>query len=346
MNNLIKVASIILLVFIIGSSCERGKEKSKNKVLSIAFYNVENLFDTIDDPNIPDEKYTPESKFNWALEKYSHKLNQLSKVISAIDTINGFPVVLGLSEVENLDVVKDLANSLMLKNANYKIIHKDSPDERGIDVAMMYQEKYYTPIENKFIYVSLPDSGNKTRDILYSKGILAETDTVHLFFNHWVSRWGGQEKTEPLRIYIAQMLKDITDSIMQKNPRALIIMAGDLNDNPTDISVFDILAAHKPEQPIKNAKLYSLALAKYENGEGSLYYKGWDMFDQFIVSSYLLNNENAISIKNNSQNVVKYDWMLFTPKNGEARPSRTAARNYYGGFSDHLPVMIYCNVKQ
>jgi len=346
MNNLLKISSIILLVITLGSSCERGKEISKSKSLSIAFYNVENLFDTIDDPNIPDEKYTPESNFNWDLEKYSHKLDQLSKVISAIDTINGFPSIIGLCEVENLGVVEDLANSPLLKKANYKIIHKDSPDERGIDVAMLYQEKYYTPIENRFIYVNLPDSGNTTRDILYSKGVLAGVDTVHLFFNHWVSRWGGQEKTEPLRIFIAKMLKHASDSIILRNPDAIIIMAGDLNDNPTDKSVFDFLAAHKPEKPLINGNLYSLALSKYEKGEGSIYYKGWSMFDQFIVSSPLFKQKNNIHLVNNSQNVVKYDWMLFKPEKGEARPNRTAAKNYYGGFSDHLPVMIYLNVNE
>ena len=346
MNNLLKISSIILLVFILGNSCERGTEVSKSKSLSIAFYNVENLFDTIDDPNISDEKYTPESEFNWNLEKYSHKLNQLSKVISSIDTLNGFPAIIGLCEVENLNTVKDLVANSLLKKANYKIIHKDSPDERGIDVTMLYQREYYTPLENSFIYVNLPDSGNTTRDILYSKGILAGTDTVHIFFNHWVSRWGGQEKTEPLRIFIAKMLKHTTDSIMQQNPNALIIMAGDLNDNPTDKSVIDFLAAHKPEKSVNNGELYNLALSKYENGEGSIYYKGWSMFDQIIVSSPLLNKENKVHLTANSQNVVKYDWMLFTPKNGEARPNRTAAKNYYGGFSDHLPVMIYLNVKE
>lgn len=346
MNNLLKISSILLFVIILSNSCDRGTEVSKSKSLSIAFYNVENLFDTIDDPNIYDEKYTPESELNWDLEKYTHKLNQLSKVISSIDTLNDFPAIIGLSEVENLDVVKDLVRNPLLKKANYKIIHKDSPDERGIDVAMLYQDKYYMPLENKFIYVKLPDSGNKTRDILYSKGILAGADTVHIFFNHWASRWGGQEKTEPLRIFIAKMLKHASDSIMQQNPDALIIMAGDLNDNPTDKSVFDFLAAHKPEKSVKTGELYNLAISKYEKGEGSIYYKGWSMFDQFIVSSELLNTDNKIHLKSNSQNVVKYDWMLFTPKNGEARPNRTAAKNYYGGFSDHLPVMIYLNVKQ
>lgn len=345
MNNLLKISSFLLLVIILSSSCERGIKTSKSKSLSMAFYNVENLFDTIDDPNIPDEKYTPESEFNWAFEKYTHKLNQLSKVISSIDTLNGFPAIIGLSEVENIDVLNDLIRNPLLGKADYKIIHKDSPDERGIDVAMLYQEKYYKPIENKFIYVNLPDSGNTTRDILYSKGIFAGADTVHIFFNHWVSRWGGQEKTEPLRIFIAKLLKHATDSIMQENPGALIIMAGDLNDNPTDISVFDVLAAHKPEAPIENSKLYSLALSKYENGEGSIYYKGWSMFDQFIVSSSLFNIENDVHLSAQAQNVVKYDWMLFKPKNGEARPNRTAAKNYYGGFSDHLPVMIYLEVK-
>jgi len=340
MNNFLKISGVILILMILGSCSEND---TKRNSLSIAFYNVENLFDTIDNPNVADEKYTPSSDLNWDTKKYEHKINQLAKVISAIDTINEFPAIIGLCELENRNVLKDLASHTAIADANYKIIHKDSPDERGIDVGMMYNPDYYLPLENNFIYVKLPDSGNSTRDILYSKGILAGVDTLHIFFNHWVSRWGGQEKTEPLRIYIAQMLKHITDSIMSQNGDAMIVLAGDLNDNPTDISVSKILQANNPKDKIEDSKLYNLSYEDYEKGNGSLYYKKWDMFDQFIVSSALFNDKNNLHLMQNQQNVVKYDWMLFFPKKGEARPSRTASKKYYGGFSDHLPVMIYLN---
>ncbi len=333
------ISVVLLLAVTVISSCER--KRTPESVIAIAFYNVENLFDTINDPGINDGKYTPESNFNWDSKKYLHKLDQLSRVIAAMDTINGFPAVIGLSEVENLAVVRDLANHASLAAADYKIIHKDSPDGRGIDVAMLYRESCFKPIENQFIHVNLPDSGRTTRDILYSKGLLAGADTVHLFFNHWVSRWGGLEKTEASRITIAALLKHITDSIMEGNPGSEVIIAGDLNDNPTDTSVYHVLKARKPLLPLRGKSLYNLSLAKFENGEGSLYYKGWDMFDQFIVSSALLDTTNNIHLMENEQRIIKYDWMLYKPKKGDARPNRTAAKNYYGGFSDHLPVMIY-----
>lgn len=342
MNQIIKITSLILLTAFIFSSCERTKITTH----SIAFYNVENLFDTINTPGVNDEQFTPENDRPWNTERYDHKLNQLTRVIRAMDTVNGYPVVIGLSEIENEYVLIDLANHDSIKDAKYSYLHKNSPDERGIDVAMLYQTEFYQPLETQFINVNLPDSGNKTRDILYSKGILAGADTVHLIFNHWVSRWGGQEKTEPLRIFIAEMLKQITDSIMVANPNSAIILAGDLNDNPTDKSVSHFLGAIKPEIPVKEKKLYNLSLSKFENGEGSLYYRSWDMFDQIIVSSSMLKEESNIHLLSNDQQIVKYDWMLYKPDKGEPRPSRTAAKYYYGGFSDHLPVMINISVRK
>jgi len=330
----------ILLAFFLLTTILSSCHKTKTTTHSMAFYNVENLFDTINSPGVNDGKYTPENEMPWNTERYYHKLDQLARVIKAMDTVNGFPVVIGLSEIENASVLKDLVAHKNLKEAGYSFLHKDSPDARGIDVAMLYQPKYYKPLETNFIYVSLPDSGHATRDILYSKGILAGADTVHLFFNHWVSRWGGQEVTEPSRIFIAQMLKHVTDSIMDVNANAAIIMAGDLNDNPNDTSVFHVLAARKPELPIKGKRLYNLSLAKFENGEGSLYYRSWDMFDQFIVSPALLDNTKKIHLIGKDQQIVKYDWMLYKPRKGDPRPSRTAAGKYYGGFSDHLPVLI------
>lgn len=342
MNQIIKLTSLVLLIVFIFSSCDSTKITTH----SIAFYNVENLFDTINDAGVNDGRYTPENEMPWNTERYNHKLNQLTRVIKAMDTVNGFPVIIGLSEIENENVLIDLANHDSIKDAAYSYLHKNSPDERGIDVAMLYQSEFYLPLETNFINVNLPDSGNTTRDILYSKGILAGTDTLHIFFNHWVSRWGGQEKTEPLRIFIAKKLKQITDSIMEINPNSAIILAGDLNDNPTDTSVLHVLGALKPEISVKEKKLYNLSLSKFENGEGSLYYRSWDMFDQFIVSSSMLKEESPIHLLNNDQQIVKYDWMLYKPKKGEPRPSRTAAKYYYGGFSDHLPVMINITVRR
>ena len=305
-----------------------------------AFYNVENLFDTIDDPNIRDEKYLPDSKVAWNTERYNHKLDNLSKVMSGIDS-TGYPALFGLCEVENIDVVIDLINHPSLKKAGYKIIHKDSPDGRGIDVALLYNPKVYKPTETNYIIPKFTDNPDlKTRDILYSKGVVNKKDTIHIFINHWVSRWGGQEKTEPNRIQIAKTIKHITDSIMELQPNANILIAGDLNDNPTDASVFKMLQAKEVTANSSASMLYNLSLTQFKNGDGSLYYKSWDMFDQIIVSTAMLTGKNGLQVSSPHQSVYKKDWMLYQPKKGPARPSRTAAGRYYGGFSDHLPVFI------
>ncbi len=329
-------STIILLTLIIIASCSQKRPTS----FTFAFYNVENLFDTIDDPNIRDESYLPDSKVAWNSERYRHKLDNMSKVMKSIDT-NNFPALFGLCEVENIDVINDLINHPNLRNAGYSIFHKDSPDERGIDVALLYQPTVYSPVSINYIAPDFTDdSETKTRDILYTKGVVNESDTLHIFINHWVSRWGGQEKTETFRIQIAKTIKDITDSILNLHPNANIIIAGDLNDNPSDTSIFNVLQAREVSEQLIDKKLYNLSLKQYQDGSGSLYYKGWDMFDQIIVSTSLLAGDNGLKVSSRDQGVFKKDWMLYQPKEGPARPSRTSSGRYYGGYSDHLPVYI------
>lgn len=329
----VTLAALSLIVF--ASSCSR-----KPAQFSFAFYNVENLFDTIDDPRIRDNSHLPDSKIPWNTERYQHKLNSLTKVMSAVDS-TGFPTLFGLCEVENIDVLIDLTNHPDLKDAGYSILHKNSPDERGIDVALLYQEDKYTPVETQYIKLTFPDNPtNSTRDILYSKGVIHERDTLHVFVNHWVSRWGGQEETEPHRRFIGSLLKKVTDSIFTAQPKANIIIAGDLNDNPDNLSITKDLGAKFPQKPYQDKSLYNLSWNKFKQGKGTLYYRSWDMFDQVIVSSPMLHGKKGIKVDSEDQEIIKYDWMLYQPKTGDARPSRTAAREYYGGYSDHLPVFI------
>ena len=332
--HLAALASFALLIVL--SSCAKKTTSS----FSFAFYNVENLFDTIDDPNINDESYLPDSKVAWNTERYNHKLDNMSIVMKSIDS-TGFPALFGLCEVENIDVVEDLINHTDLKNAGYNIIHKNSPDNRGIDVALLYNPNVFNPTSTRYIVPNFPNNPDlKTRDILYSKGVINKKDTLHVFINHWVSRWGGQEKTEPNRIQIASIIKNITDSILNTQPLANILIAGDLNDNPTDTSIFNVLEAKEVSSKPVDKTLYNLSLTQFKNGEGSLYYKSWDMFDQIIVSTSMLTGESGLKVTSPKQVVFKEDWMLYQPKKGPARPSRTAAGRYYGGYSDHLPVMV------
>jgi len=259
----------------------------------------------------------------------------------------GFPDLFGICEVENLGVIEDLIAHPDMSPANYRVIHKDSPDERGIDVALLYKPEIYTPISTQFIKPELwhtKDSVktiNRTRDILYSKGLVNKSDTLHLFINHWVSRWGGQAKTEPQRIQIALTIKSFCDSILKVDSHANIIIAGDLNDNPTDTSVYEVLSAKEVDSNPNPENLYNLSINQFLNGKGSLYYKSWDMFDQIIVSGSMLRDGNNLQVMEADQLIYKESWMLYQPKKGPARPSRTSSgKNYYGGFSDHLPVMV------
>lgn len=329
---------IISLLLIIGFySCSVKQSPD----ITIAFYNVENLFDTIDDPITNDAEFLPDGKQKWDSKRYEHKLDQMSKVLSSIDTLN-FPAIIGLCEVENRLVLEDLIKHPNLKDANYSIIHKDSPDFRGIDNALIYKADLYTPITNEWINVSFPfDTTYTTRDILYTMGVIYGTDTLHIFVNHWTSRWGGAEVTEPKRFYIAKLIKSYTDKILTSDPRANIIIMGDLNDNPTDKSIVEHLLAKPLDSNITNQALYNTSTAKFLAGEGSLYYRSWDLFDQIIVSGNLLDTEHGLMLQSNDINIFKPDWVLFTDNNGVKRPNRTASGNrYYGGFSDHLAVSI------
>ncbi len=328
----------LLLVIIVAVSC-KDRKTALHDHYTIAFYNLENLFDTINDPTIDDEEFLPESELQWNTEKYELKLDHMAKVIASIDPADYIDII-GLCEVENLNVLHDLVNSRPLKKGSYVIIHKDSPDERGIDNALIYRKGRYMPLENQWIAVMFPfDMSRKTRDVLYSKGLIDE-DTVHLFVNHWPSRWGGQEKTIPHRKHVASMLKKITDSLFKVSPEVNIIIMGDLNDNPDDESVVDVLHATIPDKDISDNKLYNLSYHGYKNGKGTLYWKSWDMFDQFIVSSSLLDISNDLNLESDEMNIFKPDWILFKPEQGNPRPNRTKGSRYYGGYSDHLPVYV------
>lgn len=338
MKNILSLRKLSLLMIILVtliSSCSK-----KTLTFSLAFYNVENLFDTIDDKHKQDNKYLPDSEIPWNTKRYNHKLNNLTKVFNAIDSLE-LPSVIGLAEVENITVLTDLVNHPDISRANYKILHQESEDERGIDVALLYRPDKYTPVETNYIQLIFPfNPTNGTRDILYSKGIAGSNDTVHIFINHWTSRWGGQEETEPSRRYTAEVLKSYTDSIFNIQPHANIIIAGDLNDNPDNVSLTEDLMAIEPTEPYLDRRLYNLSIKLYKMGEGTLYYRGWDMFDQIIVSSALLKGQNGMKVSSRDQQIIKKDWMLFFPKRGEPRPNRTATSEYFGGYSDHLPVYI------
>ena len=308
-------------------------------------YNVENLFDTIDAPHKLDNEFLPTSKKKWTSVRYQEKLNHLSRIISSVDSTK-LPGFISLVEVENHQVLEDLSQQKKLLKAHYKIIHQESPDRRGIDVALLYNPKLFSLLDQHFYKVELSDDSNfKTRDILYAKLVFKKTkDTIHVFVNHWPSRRGGQEKSEHKRMRAAEVLKSVTDSlfIADGNPRIMIM--GDFNDEPTDKSIQDVLNV-KSVNSVQNSNLYNLSLNKKNQNKGTYYYwktKEWNMIDQLIVSGQCINSNSGLQMKSMDMEILKKNFFLYTNKEGVKSPAKTyGGKKYYGGYSDHLPIYFY-----
>jgi predicted extracellular nuclease len=342
---LLAILSVLFLQLSYGQTDPKTKP---GKTFRIAFYNVENLFDTIDDPRIDDNDFLPGAKIPWTSERYENKLDKLAEVIQALSG-PGAVAVMGLCEVENNMVLDDLVKSPRILPYCYEIIHRNSPDERGIDNAMLYDEEQFQPVQVTSIKVDFPFQPNdRTRDILYVKGISkkVKTDTLHIFVNHWPSRQGGREVSEPKRIRAAEILKSVTDSLSGRNPFALIVIVGDFNDEPSDKSLAEGLKALIPVEKPENDGLYNLMYPLYKQGKGTLYYQDWDMFDQVVISGSFWTKDKGISFAAMEGKIFEPDWLLFTNDKGVKRPNRTAAKEYYGGYSDHLPVYIDLMLKK
>jgi len=332
---------VLLLLFIFNISCihnntdtyAQQKFNQKNN-FKIVFYNVENLFDTIDEPGKDDTDFLPDGGKKWDTKKYFQKIKNISDVLIDIGN-EELPEIIGLCEVENKEVLKDLINRSELKKGNYGIVHKDGHDPRGIEVALLYRKDEFNYITYKTI-----KPYNKTRDILYVKGVADKKDTLHIFVNHWKSRMGGQKETEEKRMRFADVLRKNVDSLFKINKNANIIIIGDLNDNPNNKSVADVLKAQKVSDKTKPETLYNLSYSNFENKEYSYYYKEWDMFDQIIVSNNIISKKTGLILSEKKENIFKKDWMLYKNKSGEMLPDRT----FYGGYSDHLPVYINFSV--
>jgi predicted extracellular nuclease len=306
--------------------------------LSVVFYNVENLFDTIDTPNVQDEDFTPTGKLKWDSKRYQKKLTDLAKVLSEASG-EELPSAIGLCEVENRAVVEDLFRSKRLAKTGYKIVHSDSPDERGIDVAFAYNTRVMKHIYEESIPVKFDfDTAERTRDILYVKTV-ASGDTLHFFVNHWPSRNGGQEKSEPKRIVAAQVLKAKIDVLKKRDAGAKIIVMGDFNDYPDNRTMTEVLNS----VPSTRSGLSNLTYRLHASGVGSYNYKGdWGMLDQFIVSDGLLSAKAGWTTTDTAATVYSAEHLLYTDKeSGKASPSKTyGGPNYYGGYSDHLPIVL------
>jgi predicted extracellular nuclease len=305
------------------------------------FYNVENLFDTYDDSLTLDNDFLPEGNYHWTKNRFSNKINKIYKVIAAVGGWKP-PDVIGLCEIENRYVLEQLTQNTPLLKHNYKIIHKNSPDRRGIDVGLLYNPEKVVPIKTEFIKVH--NSKNKnfvTRDILYFK-CLTKKDTLHFFINHWPSRWGGQYQSEPKRILAASILKHKVDSVLNTYKKSKIIIAGDFNDTPEDKSIVETLKATTDIDSPKDTVLYNLSINYCSKHSGTHKYREeWSCLDQIIVSGNLLL-ENGIKTNQQSARMYNQPFLMEedTRYNGN-KPFRTyIGMKYNGGFSDHLPIYL------
>ncbi len=309
----------------------------KENTITLGFYNVENLFDTKNNPKTLDDDFTEDGKKKWDKKRYKQKIKKLGSVIAQLGTHKSKlpPAIVGLVEVENAKVVSDLVNSSNLRRHHYGFVHYDSPDERGIDVALLYNKQVFELIASETFPVFLEDDEGErdyTRDILKVSGNL-NGELVHILVNHWSSRREGADETEHKRITAAKTVRTIIEKIKDSHFDAKIIVMGDFNDDPTSKSVKEYLVLDDFHNPMESM------LAK---GEGTLTYNGkWNLFDQIILSTnFLEKKKNKLYFKH--AEVFNRKWMKTFKGKYKGSPFRTYIGKWYqGGYSDHFPVYAF-----
>lgn len=314
-------------------------QKKNYRIGLIGFYNLENLYDTIDQPKVNDNEFTPQSAKRYNTPIYLDKINRLAEVISQVGTnvsADGLSVF-GVAEVENESVLYDLVRHPKLAARNYKIVHYDSPDLRGIDVGLLYNPKYFLVLQSHPIAVP---TKHRTRDVLWVSGIYSG-DTVHIFVNHWPSRRGGEETSAPQRAIAAAVPKKIIDSLTAKNPSVKYIVMGDLNDDPVNVSVTKVLGAKGNIKNVREGEMFNPWFDFYKKGIGTLAYNdAWNLFDQIIISYGFLNKRQSGWFYR-AAHIFKRDFMLQKTGRYQGYPLRTWTGNIYNyGYSDHFPTYI------
>jgi hypothetical protein len=354
-----------LIVFLF---CTKIAAQQKNYTIhTVAFYNFENLFDTINDPNTNDDEWTPKGDQHWTFDKYSQKLQNLSRVLSEIGSSenSNSPTFIGGCEIENRGVLEDLIKQPKLVHKEYGIIHFDSPDKRGIDVALLYQKKFFRPtsytniplrlykeeIKTKEIYKAeteektdddlLVNTQNHrvfTRDQLLVTGFLEEEE-INIIVNHWPSRSGGEKKTSLFREAAGVLNRRIIDSLQRINPNAKVITLGDLNDGPFNKSVKLGIGAKAKKTEVLPFGIYNPFEELAKKGLGTIAFRdSWDIFDQIMVSQSLIQNGYS-SFRYWKAGIYNKSFLIQTRGQYKGYPLRHSATEI--GFSDHFPVYIY-----
>jgi hypothetical protein len=338
-----KLFFLSLLLFFAGISIRAQKKEYKTSI--IGFYNLENLYDTVDNPITNDEEFLPAGVRNYSTPIYLDKLDRLATVLSQIgaDVNPDGPAVLGVAEVENDTVLKDLVHHKLIEKRGYQFVHYDSRDIRGVDVGLLYNPKYFTVLESNKLFVQLP-GGSKdsyfTRDILWVKGKL-DGEIVHIYVNHWPSRVGGEKRSEPARNAAAQVCKNHIDSIAKIEPGAKVIVMGDLNDDPINTSVSKIINAKGKQQDVTKGGFFNPWVELYKKGIGTLAYQdAWGLFDQIIISAPFLSKEQT-GFFFYQQHIFQREFMVENKGRYKGYPMRTWDGNTYrAGYSDHFPTYL------
>ena len=333
---------ILIEIQIVNPSVSFGQ---KNESLRVAFWNFENFFDPFVDSTRVYNEFTENGSQHWTTQRFYKKRNNMYKTILAISENEPF-AVFGIAEIENMYVLNMLFNQTPLKTHNYRIIQYEGDDKRGIDVAMAYCIDKMQLIYTEAVKVRNPKNANfRTRDILYAKFFDRRGDTIHVFVNHWPSRYGGERETIKLRAIAANTLKHKVDSLVflhQTIPK--IIIMGDFNDTPEDPSIADVLGAKPLEKSNKNDVLVNLFTDGKKLGfEGTLKHQyHWQIFDQIIVSKSLIDNDIGLLYKEKSATIFHGEFLFEKDESfGGVKLFRTyVGPKYFGGYSDHLPVYI------
>ncbi len=310
----------------------------------VMFYNVENLFDTFDDPEKEDSDFLPEGSRRWTQGRYRNKLNNIARVISSAGEWDT-PVLVGMCEVENDTVVRDLIQYSPLKKMKYRYVMTRSADARGIDVALLYQRDRYKYIGHHCYRVHFPKNPQKkTRDILHVSGQVISGDTLDVFVCHFPSRRSGELESEPDRVQVASIVRAKVDSLMKIRGKANILIMGDFNDEPSNKSIAVTLGALPSSGKILKTNLYNLfhAFEKRKNEGSYKYGRQWNMLDQVIVSGNLMDRKQHFHVLPETATIFRPEFLTTEDTtNGGIRPKKTFhGMKHEGGFSDHFPVLV------
>jgi endonuclease/exonuclease/phosphatase family metal-dependent hydrolase len=343
-----KLIYFLIIISSLTSQENFAQEKKTYKINTIAFYNLENLFDYEDDPFTFDDDRTPNGKDHWTEALYNAKVKNMAKVLSEIgrDVTGTSPTIIGVCEIENRKVLEDLVNQESLLQKDYGVIQFESPDRRGIDVGFLYQKKIFTPTHYKACELLIYDDNDVTRrvytrDQLLVSGML-DGEKIHIIVNHWPSRSGGEARSRPKRIKAAKLNKRLIDSLFSHDPYAKIITMGDLNDDPTSPSLKDILNTKAEREELKMKELYNPMESMYKKGLGTLAWQdGWNLFDQTILSSELMKKEYS-SYRFYKAGIYNKPYLTNSKGPYKGYPFRSFGNgSFTGGYSDHFPVFVY-----